>query len=184
MKIDLKDVGCAFCGATIVGTPFLVCSLCDVPVHRDCWATSTSCPAYACGSSDAIDPAYVIYRNQRQLAESSAVATAVPVAALAARDDDDVDARVRRLTKLRDDAHLRVGSHSRRVTGIIASGLFGIACGMYISSPAIIFSAIGAIALGGVYAACAGVDRVQRLEIVNRELLRLEILGVAEPSDR
>lgn len=58
-----KDVPCAFCGVSVVGGTFVICSACDVPLHRDCWSVNGKCPAYACGSMTPLDPAIAHYRN-------------------------------------------------------------------------------------------------------------------------
>lgn len=58
-----KDVNCAFCGTTVVGQPFVLCERCEIPIHRDCWASQPKCPAYACGSTSSRDPALHIFRS-------------------------------------------------------------------------------------------------------------------------
>lgn len=61
-----KEVPCAFCGASIVGGDFVLCSKCDIPAHRECWATNGKCPAYACGGTEPLEPAVAIYRRQKR----------------------------------------------------------------------------------------------------------------------
>jgi hypothetical protein len=63
---EAKEVPCAFCGSSIVGGDFVLCSKCDVPAHRECWATNGRCPAYACGSTEPMEPAVAIYRRQKR----------------------------------------------------------------------------------------------------------------------
>jgi hypothetical protein len=62
---DVKQVPCAYCGTTVVGTAFVLCAACEVPLHRDCWTEGGRCPAFACGSTAALDPALAIFRRPR-----------------------------------------------------------------------------------------------------------------------
>ena len=75
-----KDVPCSFCGATVVGTPFVSCASCDVPAHRDCWTSNGKCSAFACGSVDALDPAIRIYRQSPATALQVVAPPALPAA--------------------------------------------------------------------------------------------------------
>jgi hypothetical protein len=68
-----KEVPCAYCDTSVVGTSFVMCSACDVPVHRDCWGEAARCPTYACGSTEVVDPAVALFRKP---AKASAAADA------------------------------------------------------------------------------------------------------------
>jgi hypothetical protein len=61
---DDKTVPCVFCGESIVGRDFVLCSACDVPAHRECWTQAGRCPAYACGNREHLEPAVAMYRRR------------------------------------------------------------------------------------------------------------------------
>lgn len=60
-----KDVPCAYCDTSVYGMAFVLCATCEVPVHRDCWAENSACPAYACGNTKALDPAEALFRRDK-----------------------------------------------------------------------------------------------------------------------
>ena len=91
-----KDVPCAFCGHSVVGAQFLVCSQCDVPIHADCWSVSGKCPAYACGSTSGLDPAVALYRKVRT---DLVVSQSKQLASLPHNGDDDLPEKIRLLEK-------------------------------------------------------------------------------------
>ena len=64
MGAPAKDVPCAYCDTSVVGHAFVLCAVCEVPVHRDCWAEALTCPAYGCGNKRPLDPAEAIFRRK------------------------------------------------------------------------------------------------------------------------
>lgn len=60
---EQKDVPCAYCDTSVCGAAFVLCATCEVPVHRDCWNESGSCPAYGCGDTRPLDPAEALFRK-------------------------------------------------------------------------------------------------------------------------
>ena len=58
-----KDVPCAYCQTTVVSQDFVLCETCEVPVHRQCWLETKTCPVYACGSQQFREPAIALYRQ-------------------------------------------------------------------------------------------------------------------------
>ena len=72
-----KDVPCVVCGGDVAGTVWVLCSACEVPAHKACWDARGTCPVFACGSRETVDPAAAIFRKKAVVA-SPAAPPAVP----------------------------------------------------------------------------------------------------------
>lgn len=64
----------------------MLCAVCDVPMHRDCWQESSRCPAFGCLSTAVEDPAIRLYRP-RVAPATMVVAPAGPLPAAQAREE-------------------------------------------------------------------------------------------------
>lgn len=185
----IKDVPCAFCGATIVSRLFVVCGSCEVPMHQDCWAVSATCPAYGCGSNEVLDPAVVIYRRPRAdavIASTLPAPVTVSLSATPLSSDAAPPARLRarmqRLDAMIADAERALAPHNRRFAATMGLGMLGIIAGMMGAGPAIIFASIFILGLGPAAVGMAMAEPARQLQAVRTERTRLELLLATEES--
>lgn len=157
----LKEVPCAFCGASVVGSLFVVCGACDVPMHHDCWGVSATCPAYGCGSSEAVDPAIALFR--RASAPVKVEPALVPVAA---RRLEKLDQRIA-VTEQAIRPYVRVLGASLTLAGV------AMALGVTLASPGLIFAAIGLLTAGSLGCAIGSGEPARRLQLARDERDRL-----------
>lgn len=157
----LKEVPCAFCGASVVGSLFVVCGACDVPMHHDCWGVSATCPAYGCGSSEAVDPAIALFR--RAAAPVKVEPALVPVAA---RRLEKLDQRIA-TTEQALRPYVRMFAASFAIAGA------AMALGVKLASPGLIFASIAVLTAGALGSAIGSGEGARRLQLARDERDRL-----------
>lgn len=169
----IKEVPCAFCGASILGRLFVVCASCEVPMHHDCWAIALTCPAFACGSTETVDPALVIYRKTTALVPVEP-APPVPARPVAARLQC-LDLRILETTRALRPYNMLFG-------GSLGGGTLLTMLGAKLASAALIASGVSVLALGTMLAAMAAATPARRLQLARDERDRLELELADSPA--